>query len=97
MALSFVNAFLEWAHDVLPDGFSCWHSTGPGSTHYKEIFFRGLVFSDEMALLVFTVHKQKTHLKFQGMIQQDIFFATYPFVKHVDLRQVGLTMSNKKA
>ena len=63
MALSFVNAFLEWAHDVLPDRFSCWHVTGPGSTLYKEnfflFFFRGLGFLDEMALLVFTVHKQK--------------------------------------
>lgn len=83
---------------------SCWHSIQLGSMLYKEIFLffflRCLFFCDEIALFFhFSVHKRKhsTHSKFQDMIQQYTLFATYPFVKHVDLRQVGLTMSNKKA
>lgn len=74
---------------------------------YKEIFLlffsqMPVFFREEIALFFFfnfLVHKWKhnTHSKFQDMIQQYTLFATYPFVKHVDLRQVGLTMSNKKA
>lgn len=37
----------------------------------------------------FSSTQAKTHLQFHDM--------THPFVKQVDLRQVGLTMSNKKA
>lgn len=48
-------------------------------------------------LSLFLQYTGKNTLKFQEVIQQDTFFAAYPFVKHVDLRQVGLTMSNKKA
>lgn len=66
--------------------------------HYiRSIFFRSLVFFWWNGLPHFYSTQAKRHLKLQDMIQQDIFFAAYPFVKHVDLRQVGLTMSNKKA
>lgn len=95
MALSFVNAFLEWAHDVLPD---C-HAGIPldHEAHYiRRLFFRGPGFLMKW-LSLFLQYTSKNTLKFQDVIQQDTFFATYPFVKHVDLRQVGLTMSNKKA
>lgn len=68
MAVSVVNAFFEWAHGVLPDRFSCWHSTGSGSILCKEIFtFFSRVF-DEITPF-FSSTQAKTHLQFHDMTQ----------------------------
>lgn len=80
MALSFVNAFLEWAHDVLPDRFSCWHSTGPGSMLYKEIFFQRPGFF-LMKQLSFLQDTSKNTLKISEHDSARHFLCNLPFCK----------------